>query len=79
MLETTEESEIFEIRAYRRNPQFRLDQGPTVPRVYMVESRQVEEVFGDDDDWDEEDEEYEGSDKIGEDEIDFPDPDERPS
>lgn len=47
LLETTEESEIFEIRAYRRNPQFRFDQGPTVPKVFVIESRQVEESFED--------------------------------
>lgn len=45
LLETTEESDIFEIRAYRRNPQFRFDQAPTVPKVFVIESRQVEESF----------------------------------
>ena len=57
LLETTEESEIFEIRAYRRNPQYRLDQSPTTPKVFVVETRQVEERFEDED---LEDEELEG-------------------
>jgi hypothetical protein len=42
LVETTEESEIFEIRAYRRNPQYRMDQSPTIPRVFIIETRQVE-------------------------------------
>jgi hypothetical protein len=53
LVETTEESEIFEIRAYRRNPQYRLDQSPTTPRVFVIETRQVEVGF------DEETEEWE--------------------
>ncbi|HLJ66403.1 MAG TPA: hypothetical protein VKX16_03480 [Chloroflexota bacterium] len=62
LLETTEESEIFEIRTYRRNPQYRLDQAPTTPKVFVVESRQVEEPFEDEDEgeWEDgEDEDYE--------------------
>ena len=51
-LETTEEAEVFEIRAYRRNPQFRLDQGPTTPKVFVVETRQVERPF-DEEEWEE--------------------------
>jgi hypothetical protein len=51
-LETTEEAEIFEIRSYRRNPQFRLDQGPTTPKVFVVEARQVERRF-EEEDWEE--------------------------
>lgn len=77
LVETTEESEIFEIRAYRRNPQFRLDQAPTVPRVYMIESRQVEEVFGDDEAWDEKDDESDEGEVEGE--VEFDEPEERPS
>lgn len=50
LLEATEESEIFEIRAYKRNPQYRLDQSPTTPKVFVVETRQVEESFDDEDD-----------------------------
>ena len=58
LLETTEESEVFEIRAYRRNPQYRLDQSPTTPRVFVIETRQVEADFDDEgDEWDEDDEE----------------------
>jgi hypothetical protein len=54
LMETTEESEIFEIRSYRRNPQFRLDQPPTTPKVFVVESRQVETSFDDDEEeWEE--------------------------
>jgi hypothetical protein len=51
LLETTEDSEIFEIRSYRRNPQYRLDQAPTTPKVFVIETRQVEVPF--------EEEEYE--------------------
>ncbi len=54
LIETTEESEIFEIRVFKRNPQYRLDQSPTTPKVFVVETRQVEETF-DDDDLDEDD------------------------
>ncbi len=49
LLEATEESEIFEIRAFKRNPQYRLDQSPTTPKVFVVETRQVEESFDDED------------------------------
>jgi len=51
LVETTEESEVYEIRVFRRNPQYRLDQAPTTPKVFIVESRQVEEPF--DEDWEE--------------------------
>jgi hypothetical protein len=78
LVETTEESEIFEIRAYRRNPQFRLDQAPTVPRVYVIESRQVEEVFGEDEEWDEE-EDVAAEDEGDEEEIEPDEPEGRPS
>ncbi|GAC1404195.1 MAG: hypothetical protein NVSMB52_18030 [Chloroflexota bacterium] len=57
LLETNEESEVFEIRSYRRNPQYRLDQAPTTPKVFVVETRQVEEAF-EDRDWDAGDGEY---------------------
>jgi hypothetical protein len=58
LLETTEESEIFEIRAYRRNPQYRLDQSPTTPRVFVIETRQVEADFDEEvGEWDEEEDE----------------------
>jgi hypothetical protein len=66
-IETTEEAEIFEIRAYRRNPQYRLDQGPTTPKVFIVETRQVERPF-DDEDWDEE-EDADGNGEIEEDSV----------
>ena len=49
LLEATEDSEIFEIRAFKRNPQYRLDQSPTTPKVFVVETRQVEETFDDED------------------------------
>ncbi len=51
LIETTEESEIFDIRTFRRNPQYRLDQSPTTPKVFVVENRQVEQPFGEDEDW----------------------------
>lgn len=55
LLETTEEAEIFEIRSFRRNPQYRLDQSPTTPKVFVVETRQVEDAF-EDEDWEEDEE-----------------------
>jgi hypothetical protein len=54
LLETTEESEIFEYRSYRRNPQYRLDQGPTTPKVFVIESRQEEIPFEAEDEGEEE-------------------------
>lgn len=45
LVDTTEEAEVFDIRAYRRNPQYRPDSGPLIPRTGMVESRQVVEPF----------------------------------
>jgi hypothetical protein len=49
LLETSEDAEIFEYRSYRRNPQYRLDQAPTTPRVFVIESRQIEEQFDEED------------------------------
>jgi hypothetical protein len=66
LLDTTEESEIFEIRSYRRNPQYRLDQAPTTPRVFVIEARRVEQSFDEEEDGDEEeweDEDYEDEDE----------------
>jgi len=34
--------DIYEIRAFRRNPQYTLDAGPTAQRVYVTERRTVE-------------------------------------
>lgn len=34
--------DLYEIRAFRRNPQFMLDSGPTAQRVYVSERRTVE-------------------------------------
>jgi hypothetical protein len=45
LVETTEEVEIFEIESFRRNPQYRLDQSPTTPKVFVVETRQVERPY----------------------------------
>jgi hypothetical protein len=54
LVETTEQSDVYEIRSYRRNPQFRLDQAPTTPKVFVVESRLVEDMFDEKNgDWDE--------------------------
>jgi hypothetical protein len=57
--EATEEAEVFEIRAFRRNPQYRLDQGPTTPKVFAVESRLVQRPF---EDYDDDTGDYEGED-----------------
>lgn len=67
LLETTEESEIFEIRAFRRNPQYRFDQSPTTPKVFVIETRQVEESFDEEDEWPEETEGEEIGDVVGDD------------
>lgn len=53
LIDTTEDAEIFEIRSYRRNPQYRLDQAPTTPKVFVIETRQVEEPFEEESEWDE--------------------------
>lgn len=45
LVETGEDAEILEIRAYRRNPQYRADQGPTARKVNLVEQRRVIEPF----------------------------------
>lgn len=55
-LETTEEAEVYEIRSFRRNPQYRLDQAPTTPKVFVVETREVVRPF-EDAGWEEADEE----------------------
>jgi len=55
LLETTEDAEILEIRTFKRNPQYRLDQSPTVPRVFVAETRTVEAPFDDEDDVEDED------------------------
>lgn len=34
--------DVYEIRAFRRNPQYTLDAGPTIQRVYVSERRTVE-------------------------------------
>jgi hypothetical protein len=47
LTDRTEESEIYDIRSYRRNPSFRLDQSPTTPKVFVAESRLVEDSFDD--------------------------------
>lgn len=58
-LEATEEIERLEIRAYQRNPQYRLDQPPTTPKVLVIEQREVEVPYDEDEPWDEESEEIE--------------------
>lgn len=43
--------DLYEIRGFRRNPQYTLDAGPTVQRVYITERRTVEydtELAGED-------------------------------
>lgn len=61
LLETTEEAELLEIRSFRRNPQYRLDQSPTTPKVFVVEQRQVEQPF--EDEWED------GEDEIVDEEL----------
>ena len=36
-VETTDEYERLRVRIFRRNPQYRLDQAPTTPRVFLIE------------------------------------------
>jgi len=53
-LEATEELERFEIRSYQRNPQYRIDQAPTTQKVMVIETRQVEVPFDEEEDGGEE-------------------------
>ncbi|HEX8918732.1 MAG TPA: hypothetical protein VF898_09525 [Chloroflexota bacterium] len=55
LVDTTEEGEWFEIVAYRRNPQYRLDQGPTTPKVVEIERRREFSSFEETEEWEEED------------------------
>jgi hypothetical protein len=48
LLETDEEGETFEFRAFRRNPQYRVDQSPTTPKVFVIEERTVVIPFEED-------------------------------
>jgi hypothetical protein len=48
LLETDEEGETFEFRAFRRNPQYRVDQSPTTPKVFVIEERSVVIPFEED-------------------------------
>jgi hypothetical protein len=68
LLETTEDAKLYEIRAYRRNPQYRLDQAPTTPKVFVIASRQVEEPFEEEEALEEEAGE---EDEVAEDEIEW--------
>ena len=47
LVETTEEFERFTILAYRRNPQYRIDQAPTTPKVVVIEEREARVFFED--------------------------------
>src|SRR5579884_294254 len=58
-VEIDEEREVFEVRAFKRNPNYRLDQGPTVPKVFVVETRELVEAFDDTLDEEPASEEYE--------------------
>ena len=59
LVETTEEAEIYDVQAFRRNPQYRLDQSPTTPKVFVVETRQIERLY-EDEEWEDEDIEEDG-------------------
>jgi len=48
VLDTTEEVERLRVRVFRRNPQYRLDQAPTTPKVYIVEEHEREVPFDQD-------------------------------
>lgn len=54
LLETTEEVERFKVLAYRRNSQYRPDQPPTAQKVVLVEERDLEVPF-EEEEWIEED------------------------
>jgi len=51
LVDTTEDGEWFEIVAYRRNPQYRLDQSPTTPKVVEIERRREFSSFEESEDW----------------------------
>ncbi len=42
LVEEREDAEVLEIRAFNRNTQYRSDSGPTVPKVHIVETREIE-------------------------------------
>lgn len=42
LVEEREDVEVFEIRAFIRNTQYRSDSGPTIPKVHIVETREIE-------------------------------------
>lgn len=47
LVEEREDVEILEFRAFTRNTQYRSDSGPTVPKVHVVETREIEIPLGD--------------------------------
>jgi hypothetical protein len=61
LLETDEDGETFQFRAFRRNPQYRADQSPTTPKVFVIEERPVVVPFDeeDEDEWEDADAEGE--------------------
>lgn len=63
LLETNEDGETFQFQAFRRNPQYRADQSPTVPKVFVIEERPVVVSF---DEQEEDEDEWEDADVEGE-------------
>lgn len=51
MVEDREDAEVLELRAFGRNTQYRSDSGPTVPKVHVIETREIE-IPLDDNGWD---------------------------
>jgi hypothetical protein len=47
LVEANDEEEVYEVRAYKRNPQYRLDQSPTTPKVFVIETRELREPLVD--------------------------------
>lgn len=61
LVDATDEVERLRILVFRRNPQYRLDQAPTLPKVFLVEEHEREEAY-DRDAWEGDD----GNDEEGE-------------
>lgn len=63
-VETTEDFERMRIRVFRRNPQYRTDQAPTTPRVFLVEEHFREVPFDQDEYEDTEEDDLEAEEDI---------------
>jgi hypothetical protein len=68
-IDETDDAEIFEVRAFARNTQYRLDSGPTVARAIQVGTRRFEAPLDEGEDDQDEWEEVDEGDEDGDDEV----------